>query len=97
LSIALTDEEIDMLFASAELPDQKGYLDIKQFVNRITQAQKSKPLPTFLAQPPKLGAATSKVQSKGQTGTFENWETEKKYKKKLEALQQQIEESKKET
>lgn len=59
LSIALTDEEIDQLFAAGELPDQKGYLDIKHFVNRVTQALKSKPLPTFIAQPPK--AATAKV------------------------------------
>ena len=32
----------------------------------------------------------------GAPGAFENWEVEKKYKKKLEALKQQIEEGKSE-
>jgi hypothetical protein len=40
---------------------------------------------------PKGGAAG------GASAQFESWEIEKKYKTKLQALQQQIEESKKET
>ncbi len=55
LSIALSDEEIDHLFAAGELPDQRGYLDIKHFINKVSMAQKSKPLPTFLASAPKTG------------------------------------------
>lgn len=37
------------------------------------------------------------MTGKGAGGAFENWEIEKKYQTKLKALQQQIEESKKET
>jgi hypothetical protein len=32
LSIALTDEEIDLLFSSSEVPEAKGNLDIRVFV-----------------------------------------------------------------
>lgn len=61
LTIALTDEEISLLFSVAELPDQRGFLDIKTFVDRVAAALKEKPLPTFLAQPPKVKGAASKV------------------------------------
>ena len=88
LTIALTDEEIDLLFAAGELPDQRNYLDIKTFCDKVSVALKAKPLPTFLATAPKTLSASSKVQTKGQTPAFDNWEAEKKYKKKLEALQQ---------
>jgi hypothetical protein len=49
LSIALTNEEIDLLFSSSEIPEQKGFLDIRTFITKVNQAQKSKPLPTFIA------------------------------------------------
>jgi hypothetical protein len=35
LSIALTDTEIDLLFASSEIPDAKGNLDIGEFVSKV--------------------------------------------------------------
>ena len=53
MTIALTDEEIDMLFTAGELPDQKNYLDIKVFCERVASALKTKPLPTFLTAAPK--------------------------------------------
>ena len=61
-------------------------MDILILCNKVAAALKSKPMPTFLAQTKTLGG-TSKIQSKSSTPAFENWEAEKKYKKKLEALQ----------
>lgn len=49
LSVALTNEEIDLLFQSSEVLEQKGHMDIRTFITKINQAQKSKPLPTFIA------------------------------------------------
>ena len=48
LSIALTDDEIDLLFQAGELPEYKGYVDIKTFCDKVAAALKSKPLPTFI-------------------------------------------------
>mmetsp|Transcript_5010 Transcript_5010/g.3652 ORF Transcript_5010/g.3652 Transcript_5010/m.3652 type:complete len:89 (+) Transcript_5010:660-926(+) len=63
LAIALTDEEIDLLFSSSEVPDAKGQLDIRTFVSKVLQAQKSKPLPAFIASAPKVQSAQAKVKS----------------------------------
>lgn len=49
LSIALTNEEIDLLFQSSEILEQKGFMDIRAFVTKVNHAAKSKPLPIFIA------------------------------------------------
>ena len=35
LALALTDDEIDYLFAAGELPEAQHYLDIKHFITRV--------------------------------------------------------------
>lgn len=94
MAIALSDADIDTLFSSAEV--QPGILDVKTFLNKVQVASKAKapPLAKSAVKP------DSKVQSKiGQqgakdsanSGAFDSWEIEKKYKKNLEALKQEIE------
>lgn len=101
LSIAMTDAEIKDLFETGDSKrDSKGHLDIVSFVQQVQAASKQKPLPSFLTTTPSKPG--SKVQSRigmgsamantGAAGAFENWEVEKKYKKNLEALKQEIEE-----
>ena len=102
LSIALTDSEINELFETGDSNrGQSGQLDIKNFVDAVQTASKSKPLPSFLTTAP--AKSGSKIQSRigmgsglterGAAGSgFENWEVEKKYKKNLEALKMEIEE-----
>lgn len=96
----MADAEIDVLFANSE---SEGMLDIKEFLSQVQFASKVKPLPS---QNQVVGKPNSKVQSKvGQQGTkpsisetqgaggaFESWEVDKKYKKNLDALKQEIEE-----
>ena len=101
LSIAMTDAEISDLFETGDSSrsQKAGHLDISNFVKTVQEASKSKPLPSFLTTAPTKPG--SKVQSRigmgsgnaaGNTGGFENWEVEKKYKKNLEALKHEIEE-----
>lgn len=49
LSLALTDEEIELLFNAGECVDDKNSLDIKKFCDKVAEALKVKPLPNFLA------------------------------------------------
>ena len=73
-------------------------MDIKEFVNKVSIASKTK-APVVINK--NAVKPDSKVQSKiGQTGTktnetnsvaFDSWEIEKKYKKNLEALKLEIE------
>lgn len=63
LSVAMSDEEIDMLFSAAETPDSKNTMDIMNLCNKVMAALKSKPLPNFFTQNKTLGG-TSKTQSK---------------------------------
>ena len=94
MAIALSDADIETLFSSAEV--QPGILDVKTFLNKVQVASKAKapPLAKSAVKP------DSKVQSKiGQQGAkdsansnaLDSWEMEKKYKKNLEALKQEIE------
>ena len=53
LSLALTDEEIDSLFQTAELRDYPNTMDVKTFLDRVHEARNAKPLPTFLGSHPK--------------------------------------------
>ncbi len=92
MSIALSDEEIGLLFTQGELPAHPGYLDIKHFLAQVSTALKTKP-PSFMGKT-KSAASTTHYETK--SAAFENWEAEKKYKRKLEALKSQIEEGKKE-
>ena len=107
----MTDAEIKDLYESnltkSRVADGPGHLDITKFVQRITEAQRSKPLPAYLnasTQPggkvgSRIGQGVRSAQEggAGQTGSqFENWEIEKKYKRNLEALKTEIEERNKE-
>ena len=51
LAIALTDDEIKLLSEAGELPEFRGFVDIKHFITKVQQAQKAKPLPSFLSRP----------------------------------------------
>ena len=99
LGLPTTEEQVEELYAEGEDTEYRGMLDIKRFVEKINDCLKLKSTGMTggksLAKPQN---ATSKLKTGaagGNTEAFENWEAEKKYKKKLEALQQQIEESKK--
>ena len=96
LGLTTTDEQIDDLFTEGEDTDFKGHVDIKRFVSRIEDCLKLKPSGMkSLAKPTNVTSKLKTGAAGGNSEAFENWEAEKKYKKKLEALQQQIEESKK--
>ena len=58
LSLALTDEEIELLFNAGECVDDKNSLDIKKFCDKVAEALKVKPLPNFLAQPKTKGVGS---------------------------------------
>lgn len=92
-NMQITEEEL--LFQAGESVEFRGMLDIAQFIDRVHQASKYSPLATAVQQTQKKKTTTS--ASSNQQPGFESWEIEKKYKTKLVALQQQIEESKKET
>ena len=83
--MTLAEDQHDALFAAGELPEARGQLDIKTFIDKAVAASKYVP-----------SATGKQAAPKSQPG-FESWEVEKKYQTKLAALQQQIEESKKET
>jgi len=73
-------------------------LDIKLFSDLIQGAAKYNPLQvSALQQLKSKGQGSGNQAGNGGKPGFENWELEKKYKTKMSALQQQIEESKKET
>lgn len=73
---------------------------ILQFIALVQQAYKAKPLPSFLSQTPstglKFGLRPGQNQSgaagssTGKANQFENYEVEKKYKKTIEALREEI-------
>ena len=88
LPLALNDEHIELLFQAGESSDFRGALDIKAMLERVQAGLRMK---APLMQP------APKQAKEAKAGAFENWELEKKYQTKLKALQQQIEEGKKET
>lgn len=101
LSLGLTEAQISLLWEAAEAGE---VLDIKPFVAKVKAIRNIKP-PVLKPQQKTLTDKTSTVKNKTnedsagfgkQTGAFENWELEKKYKVKLDALKQQIEEGKQE-
>jgi hypothetical protein len=102
LSFAMNDTEIEGLYKASDFalepemhnPSQVK-LDVRKFCELIARVSKEKPVPSFVSNSVKPG---NKV-SRGGTGTqgantsaFEHWEMEKKYKRNLEALKQEIEE-----
>jgi regulator of replication initiation timing len=105
LSLSLTDQDIKEYFDYAlemqKGADQSKSLDIAAFAQLAQQAYTQKPLPQYLSSAPKAG---SKIVPRGGIGAavggnntqFENWELEKKYKTKEDALKQEIEEKNKE-
>ena len=96
LSVNLADDAIEHLFQAGESSEFPGYSDIKTFIDKVVAASKYTPLSSaLLAQ--KTTSKQKPSPSAGASAQFESWEIEKKYKTKLQALQQQIEESKKET
>lgn len=74
-------------------------LDVRRFCELIARVAKEKPVPSFVSSSVKPGSKVSKggagTQGAG-TSAFEHWEMEKKYKRNLEALKQEIEERNKE-
>lgn len=72
-------------------------VDIQLFIDRVSQASKYSPLASVVQQQKQIKKGGNGGGSQQQQPGFESWEIEKKYKTKLVALQQQIEESKKET
>lgn len=93
LPVSMQDDTLDLLFQAGEAGP--GLLDIQSFINKVIASLKYTP-------PPNIDSVLPKKQGSKQSGAatpnnFESWEIEKKYKTKLQALQQQIEESKKET
>lgn len=71
-------------------------MDTKAFVNQVSVAAKTKaPTMTRNAVKPE-SKVQSKIGAQGEKGSsssqaFDSWEIEKKYKKNLEALKQEIE------
>ena len=104
LAIPLTDPEIKELFdIGVELSSTpaSGQLEIASFCAKVTEQQKSKPLPAYISTAAKatnkvgsrIGAGVRSAMEGGDVGSqFENWEIEKKYKRNLEALKHEIEE-----
>ena len=104
LAIPLSDPEIKELYevgTSISKNSAAGQLEITAFANKVTEVQRSKPLPAYLNAAAKPGAKVGSrigqgVRNAGEGGQigsqFENWEIEKKYKKNLEALKTEIEE-----
>ena len=105
--MALTDPEIKELYETGLALSRNGgsgQLEIATFVSKVTEAQKSKPLPAYLnaaAKPgskvgSRIGQGVRQAQEGEHGSQFENWEIEKKYKRNLEALKHEIEERNKE-
>jgi Ca2+-binding EF-hand superfamily protein len=98
LPVNLADDAVEHLFQAGETPESLGQLDIKAFIERVVSASKYTPLNTaLLGTKVKKDAGSKPGSTPTANSQFESWEIEKKYKTKLQALQQQIEESKKET
>ena len=97
LPVTLADDAVEHLFQAGETPDSLGQLDIKTFIERVVAASKYTPLNSALLGAKPKKEPGSKTTTPTANSQFESWEIEKKYKTKLQALQQQIEESKKET
>lgn len=97
MPIAVNEDMVDMLFQAGESETFIGTLDVKTFTEKVLKALNIKPVANFSALSSK-GTTKKGEAAKGgaQSDAFQNWETEKKFKTKLAALQQQIEESKKE-
>ena len=93
----MNDIEIEGLYKASSYactPDMTT-LDIRKFCELIARTAKEKPVPSFVTTSMKPGSKVSKggVGAKGEsTSAFEHWEMEKKYKRNLEALKQEIEE-----
>ena len=107
MAVPLTDPEIKELYETGlELSPNggSGMLDITRFCQKVSEVQRSKPLPAYMnaaAKPgskvgSRIGAGVRSAMGGGDGGEmgsqFENWEIEKKYKRNLEALKQEIEE-----
>ena len=100
----LTDPEIKELFETGlQLSPNggSGLLDINKFCQKVSEVQRSKPLPAYMNATTKpgskvgsrIGAGVRSAMGDGEGGSqFENWEVEKKYKRNLEALKGEIEE-----
>jgi hypothetical protein len=94
MALGLSDAEIEVLGSSAEMSNE--LIDTKVFVNKVAVASKQK-APTSVKNAVKpdskissrIGAQGQK--SEGNSQAFDSWEIEKKYKKNLEALKQEIE------
>lgn len=94
----LTDPEIKDLFETGLELSPNGalaQLDITKFCQKVTEVQRSKPLPAYMNSTTKpgnkigsrIGAGLRAGGDGGEGGSqFENWEVEKKYKRNLEAL-----------
>jgi hypothetical protein len=71
-------------------------MDIKKFALQVNEAAKTKPLPNYVLQGPKGSSSLGKARQGGGGNSMGAFEAEKKYKKNLEALKQEIEEKNRE-
>ena len=69
-------------------------INVKQFVKQVAEAGKTQPLPNYITQGPR-GSNTAGKGSKGNP--MAAFDAEKKYKKNLEALKNEIEEKNRES
>lgn len=106
LSNATTEAEIQKLLLDlGEAGDSRGsakkggneLMDFKKFALQVGEAAKAKALPNYVLQGPKGSSSMAKGrQGQGNGNPMQAFEAEKKYKKNLDALKQEIEEKNRE-
>ena len=92
MALGLSDAEIEMLASTSEITNE--LIDTKVFVTKVSIALKQKaPTTTRNAVKPdsKIKGSQGAKTEGGNSVAFDSWEIEKKYKKNLEALKQEIE------
>ena len=95
--MGMTDKEVEDLYKYGQQEQtaktQKGHLDIQSFCKMVETAAKQKPLPPTIKHEEKdtLSRIGKGVNAKNQKTTTD-YELERKYKKNIAALTQEIEE-----
>jgi len=92
LACALTEQEISKVANEVCVP-MTTTINVKQFVKQVAEAGKTQPLPNYITQGPRGSNAAGKG---GKGNPMAAFDAEKKYKKNLEALKNEIEEKNRE-
>jgi septal ring factor EnvC (AmiA/AmiB activator) len=71
-------------------------MDVRRFALSVVEAGKAKQLPNYVLQGPKGSSSLGGKKSGGPGNAMAGYDAEKKYKKNLEALKQEIEEKNRE-